>query len=696
MNLHKAQIKNFRLLREVELVFEKRSTVIVGRNNSGKTSVAELFSRFLGDTAPRFALEDFSVGAHDDFWSAFKQFTAAPDDLKKARAAMPFIEVVLTFAYEKNEDFGPLAEFVIDLNDGTTEAVACARFELAEGTIKGFFADIALPAGPDEGAQKAAFFKAIRDRVPRMFKVSLHAIDPNDPENCKQLEWPRLRGVIQCGFINAQRGLDDTTDAANDVLGKILGTLFRTAKADTAAQSDKETARKLENAVESVQKEIDESFSEQLKALLPAMELFGYPGLSDPKLRTETTLGVDRLLDNHTKIRYPGANGINLPEGYNGLGARNLIFILFKLLEFFKEYQAASSAPGVHLVFVEEPEAHLHPQMQEVFIKKLSDIAAQFAKCYNNEKPWPVQFVVSTHSSHVANKASFRSMRYFLAVPDSPTGHCRTRVKDLCRGFTGDLKDDESFLHEYMTLTRCDLLFADRAILIEGPTERILLPKMIDKVDLLNTGTVPPLASQYLSVIEVGGAYAHRFFKLLDFLELRTLIITDLDSVKANAANKYEACRVSEGTFSSNTCINAWFKSAAGGRPPLSEIVAKTDKDKTRPRLRLAFQIPEREGKLVSKNGEDALRVAIGRSFEDAFYLANATAFKLPVTSANEVELEAWNATRDIEKTNFALEYAIEKAEWAVPRYIKDGLTWLAGKDEVCGPYSPPRPTPTS
>ena len=48
MRLHKIEIQNFRLLGKVELLLEAKSTVIVGRNNSGKTSLTELFRRLLG------------------------------------------------------------------------------------------------------------------------------------------------------------------------------------------------------------------------------------------------------------------------------------------------------------------------------------------------------------------------------------------------------------------------------------------------------------------------------------------------------------------------------------------------------------------------------------------------------------------------------------------------------------------------
>ena len=107
-----------------------------------------------------------------------------------------------------------------------------------------------------------------------------------------------------------------------------------------------------------------------------------------------------------------------------------------------------------------------------------------------------------------------------------------------------------------MTLTRCDLLFADAAILIEGTTERLILPKAIEKFDVAH-GT--NLSAQYLSIMEVGGAYAHLFYNLVDFLGLRTLIITDLDSVDGH--NNQAKCKVSEGTHSSNAAINRWFNS---------------------------------------------------------------------------------------------------------------------------------------
>ncbi|WP_429524370.1 ATP-dependent nuclease [Paraburkholderia youngii] len=159
-------------------------------------------------------------------------------------------------------------------------------------------------------------------------------------------------------------------------------------------------------------------------------------------MHTEPLLDVRKLLSNFTKVRYAGYRGVALPESYNGLGARNLIFILLQLAGFYKAFRAETTAQGVHLIFIEEPEARLHPQMQEVFIRQLAKTAQLLVDSTDDKTPWPVQFVVSTHSSHVANEAGVESIRYFLGrdVPGAQAGVRQTRCKGL---------DGVSYIHQY-------------------------------------------------------------------------------------------------------------------------------------------------------------------------------------------------------------------------------------------------------
>lgn len=658
MKIHQIQIRNFRLLRDVSLTLEQDVTVVVGRNNSGKTSLTELFRRLLGDRSPSFQLEDFSCAAHLEFITAFR-LKAAGATTEEIRIALPVIEVRLVVSYQSDTQFGPLGEFIVDLNPDCTDASVIARYELDDGKIDALFSELVLSDESTE-TETTAFFTAMKDRVPKLYRPSLQALDPNDDTNFKKLDWNSLAKLLRSGFINAQRWLDDTTHRENDVLGKIFESLFKSAKSEFADEKDKQVADSLDEAVEEMRLKIDSDINTNLKALTPAFNLFGYPGLTDPDLRTETTLDVTRLLENHTKIRYAGSHGVSLPEAYNGLGPRNLIYILLRLLEFFKSYQVEKQTPGIQIVFIEEPEAHLHPQMAEVFIRKLSEIAKLFSDRYNNGVPWPVQFVVSTHSSHMANEARFEIIRYFLATPETEGHHLRqTRIKDLRQGLKGTPPNDLEFLHQYMTLTRCDLFFADKAALIEGCAERLLLPKMIEKVD---EELSKKLSTQYVAVVEICGAYAHKFFNLLEFLELKTLIVTDIDSVSKNANSRFVKCLVVDGTHTSNGCVKEWFEDK---HISPTQLLAKSQEDKTNGIIRIAYQIPS------AKDGP------CGRSFEDAFMLANPKGFGLTGEPLDQAKA-AFEKAADENKAEFALRYAIQENDWEVPLYIAEGLKWLA------------------
>lgn len=671
MRLHSVKIKNFRLLKEVELVLEEQTTLVVGRNNSGKTSLSEVLRRFTSDKNAAFQIQDFSTECHDNFCRALRARNEGEEE-QEIRKLLPYIELRMFFEYDPTQpQFGVLGEFVIDLDMECREALVVMRFELTDGAIDRLFDGHSTEEWTDD--KRITYFRSLGERIPKLYTVNVWAEDPNDAENRKISSQAAVKSLLKTGFINAQRGLDDITTKENDVLAKILETLFSTASLETADEENREIASQLEEAVLTIQGNIDGDFRSQLERLLPTLETLGYPGLGGPELTTETTLDVKRLLTDHTKVRYKGQSGVLLPESYNGLGMRNLIFILLQIVSFYRDFRSQSQASSVNLIFIEEPEAHLHPQMQEVFIRQIQETVSRLNKEHEKEPPWPVQFVVSTHSSHIANEASFEAIRYFL--PSSANENAtiwETKIKDLRKGLTGTSELTKKFLHQYLTLTRCDLFFADKAILIEGTSERLLLPVMVKKLDEGNSNS-SQLRRQYMTVMEVGGAYAHKFFDLLDFLELQSLIITDIDPVETGGGKK---CLVHEAKTTSNACIKAWFDDETCIP---TELIGKSAEERTHGRIHIAYQCPEVDGG------------ACGRTFEDAFMLANIDKFGITGASLEDQERDARDKAESNKKSKFALEFAIDDSEWKTPRYIAEGLKWLA-VNYVAAPIFPTEP----
>ncbi|MCX6154063.1 MAG: ATP-dependent endonuclease [Candidatus Kapabacteria bacterium] len=655
MKIENIEIKNFRLLKDVSLTLEDMSTVIVGRNNSGKTSLTEIFRRF--SKREKFKLEDFSLSSIQQFKEALKAKIENKND-DEILSLVPKIEMLMIIDYQDNsDDYGILSDFIIDLDELNFKAKIKIAFKLQKSKIEVFFESLE--------PKKKDFFDTIRERIQKYYEFEVLAIDTNDDENIAVLEYEKYKSLIRTDFINAQRWLDDETAKENDVLGKVLYSIFKNASKDTAPDEMQVLTKELEVQVKNFQDSVDEDFKNNVDRLIPALDIMGYPGLHDPKFTTKTTFDAKAIIEKNTKLFYQKSSELSLPETYNGLGSRNLIFILFYLYDFFRQFQSDQVRAKNHIIFIEEPEAHLHPQMQEVFIKQLNKIVEIFSETLNNNEKWPVQFIVTTHSTHIANAADFETIRYFLI---NDQDDLQTKIKDLSEAFkTTDLKNDKDFIHKYLTLTKCDLFFADKAILIEGSTERILMPEFINKL------SDSKLNTQYLSIVEIGGAYAHHFFKFLDFLELKTIIITDIDSTKAKQTNKgkrYEACLVVTGESFSNASIKNWFKTKDVDIS-LAGIRAKTSQDKIIGKRRIAYQIDE-----TGKN-------CCGRSFEDAFIITNPQLFNITEKDGEALALQAFNEAKDYsdKKTDFAIKYAFEETAWQTPLYIKEGLEWLSNND---------------
>lgn len=631
MYLEKVEIHNFRLLEDVEFTFHKESTLIVGKNNSGKTSLNEIFKRI--NNLNKLKIEDFNIKSFDKFINFF--------NLESYDKEFKLPEITITFylKYLDDSDFAILSDFIIDLDDETDYVKILVKYSI-QNSKKEMFYDSGKKLVENNDRNRLIVF--LKKELTEFFEYSVISIDPTDESNTQDIKKDTFENLLQNNFIFAQRELDDNTHSESPILSKVL---FKTVD-NRDLNLDEEIEKPIQEIQSIAFNKLDSTIQTQI---LPSLDFFGYPGLNDPNIQTETLIESQNLIKNNTKICYEGSNGIKLPENYNGLGSRNLIYILFRLKQFYDEFINKKEHSGLNLVFIEEPEAHLHPQMQEVFIKEINKLRKRFEKKYGKE--WSVQFIVTTHSSHISNQADFESIRYFSRKSDNSI-----EIKDL-KIFKDDDSENADFLHKYLILTRCDLFFADKVILVEGQSEHILLPSMIEKFDAENETS---LSNKYLSIIEVGGAYAHKFYKFLEFIDTYCLVITDIDFVDDDGACYYDS---NKELFSSNYAIKNWFEKP-GPKLKIDDSL-KIGAHKNYSRIWITFQFKNDDG-------------IWPRSFEDAFILSNLSLFSLE-SPTNKLIFETVEKKYKNKKLDFAIEYGIENTtNWKTPNYIIKGLKWLS------------------
>ena len=551
-----------------------------------------------------------------------------------------------------------------------------------------------------------------------------------------------LNGLLQIDFLHAQRHLSDSPGGARaEDLSRVLSRFY--GRNLEQKGEDLHALRALAESEVSLNEHLERVFEPTLKSL----SKLGYPGLSNPQLMIRTALDPALIMSSREGARVHYALGPNdgaedpptLPDRYNGLGFKNLIFMVVELLDLHAQWMAIEeNRPPVHLIFIEEPEAHLHAQLQQAFIRKVMDILALKGE---DRVHYTSQVVVTTHSTHILYERGFRPIRYFRR---SRAEHLSTStVLNLSVFYDSADEPVRTFLERYLKLTHCDLFFADAAVLVEGNVERILLPQMI-------ANAASRLQSTYITILEIGGAFGYRFKTLIDFLGLTTLIITDLDSVfgplaaeakESDAENGAgadddgaaagddaeqeveieeadededeaaepaagadgkpgKACIAGHpGAATSNQTLLQWLPRCG----TVAELWDASVEDKTQARVedddalvRVAYQCRTD----VTWNGDT--QSLAGRTLEEAFALENLAwcqdkarkPLQLRIAKPEDKDLMTL-ATRihkrvqakSFNKTDFALALlAEEPAAWSVPTYIAEGLQWLEGE------IAPPQP----
>jgi len=206
----------------------------------------------------------------------------------------------------------------------------------------------------------------------------------------------------------------------------------------------------------------------------------------------------------------------------NSLGYNNLLYIASILAELTLD-EDDDEQPLFKLLLIEEPEAHLHPQLQIRLLNHLKSVA---------EKNKNVQVIVTTHSTVLASSVELESIIH-LSKSQAPVA---TPLRTC-----GLPPTSSQFINRWLDVTKSNLLFASGVILVEGIAEQMIIPTLAKIVLKDQRDGFKSLEDLGISTINLNGIYFKHFMQLYCNIEndsdgnnipIRCAGLTDLDPPK--------------------------------------------------------------------------------------------------------------------------------------------------------------------
>lgn len=690
MKIKQIKVENFRLLKQFSMDLEDELSLVIGKNNTGKTSILSVLDKFLNEKT-KFYYDDFNV----DFKNELEELVRSEDVPPQSPARG--IKLKLYIDYNETDDLSNVSRVLMDLDPDNNNIVLGFEYTVKyEDLIKlrseyRTFETKELSKHAEKNTYKPKTLKDfLKHNLEDYFKTRKYSfeydkvikeITETTPIDLVK-ENINIKDIISFKYISAKR--DVTNKEKENTLSRQTSSIYKKQEDNTdksqATEDFKDQLSETDNTLSDIYKNL-------FKGVIKKVQDFGGVKFNDTDIAIISTLQHRELLEGNTTVVYTHDDH-KLPEHYNGLGYMNLISMIFEieiLVQEFKKDKDKKPA-DINLLIIEEPEAHTHPQMQYVFIKNIKKLLGEGIK-RDDSINRPLQYIITTHSSHIVADSDFDDIKYLKAVTKNDI--TAKNLKDLRAQYDADPKQYQ-FLKQYLTISRAEVFFADKAILIEGDTERILIPTFMRKVDIEekarllaenNEDEFLPLLSQNISTIEVG-AYSQIFEKFIDFLGIKSLILTDIDAIKITGQNAkgddiWGACPVNEGTKTSNSAINHFLSAVTW-----NDLKALPVGDRTivvgSSTVCICYQ--QEENTYHARSFEDAF-IHLNRGFvkenKDTFQgIKNATDF-------DDVEKSPYDlANRCIKKkTHFALDILYHSDEtfsnWNIPAYIKNGLLWL-------------------
>ncbi len=513
MYLKKLIIKNFRIFDEIgiELIFNKGVNAIIGENNSGKSSVIDVLRIVYSTVTYRkyifFSMSDFHV-SEDGTVADYAQFDVYLEDVPRR-----MIEI-----WNPQSKSGMGGDFHIKFE----KYIAPNGAEKVRSVYWGF--------GTEENQLSSDTFEAIDVVFLGALRDSESEMKPSRNSKLAQL----LRNLVP-GEAGRAELVQILNNANNDLLEKEQLKKTRNTVNQNLARIEQEFLNQ-QIDIGLVEPRFD-SIASSLRAWVkPKWILINkedsvyekahsyFQSHMDLKKIQDSAKGVYfeiSILESETEIDTEVANRVreiankSFELYQNGLGYNNLLFMSAVLGDMSIE------KGGVYqnLLLVEEPEAHLHPQLQKLVHKFLSDV---------NKNDGNIQIIYTSHSPTLASKMDIENINLLYDY-----GH-----KKYCLPFsqTNLTEENKKYLQSYLDVTKSQMFFARGILFVEGISEAILLPAMAKALDR-------PFEKYAVELVNVDSVAFTPFVKLLSSDKVKTCfskvsIITDDDRcAKKNEEN---------------------------------------------------------------------------------------------------------------------------------------------------------------
>lgn len=505
-----------------EEYISKSSSLIVGKNNSGKSTIVKLLNTLQNSKSGSrsiFKHTDFNLKILSD-WYHENIVNKSEEEIKNIdKSHFPKLEFQLILGIDDGNDLISSFEDILILsgietvetheNQEIAEVTIDVKYEVADEVA--FLEDlvkIKTSYFNDSQPYDELYKKELRYRQflalfsSNYFVLNFYPIGREEP--AKEFS---LSSLFKVDTIEANTVKNDKT--LSQAYNKIVSTYIK--------NNDIEEINSLVGGINyQVKGMVDANIKDILQSAVSSIE-----STKNLKMNLHPDVTLEKIFANSIIYEYQEGNN-NIPESQFGMGYTNLMVIIANIVDYIELYSDKDINGSVNILCIEEPESFMHPQMQELFIKNISKaIATLLGK---KQQLDTFQIIITTHSTHILNSKiqSGNTLNNISYLGQAGVNNIIKNISDdaIVSGVDIDKKAYE-YIKKYLRLEVSDIFFADAVILVEGVSEETYLRYEIDKH--------PILKNHHIKVYRIDGAYAHQFISLLHLLKIKTVIFTDMD-----------------------------------------------------------------------------------------------------------------------------------------------------------------------